>query len=578
MGPLADPVGSSLLGALGWMVIHSLWQGAVLSLGFALLTVLLRRSSPQLRYALGLLTLAAMVLVSGVTFFLVYPAAEPSGTGLAGTLSTRVDLPSGLVALVDRTSGWIAGAWLLGIVVLAVRLLGGMAWVRRLRRRSGIPAAPSWQDLLDSLRHRLAIDRLVRLVESGRVSSPLTVGHFRPVIFVPLGLLCGMPADQVEALLVHELAHVARRDYLVNVLQSVVDILYFHHPALRWVSRQIRQERELCCDDLAVSIHGDSLKVARALVRAQVGAGRGPALAMEAAGNKQKLFHRIRRLVTMKQTTSSPLERVVGITLVGLFLLLVGIGAQAAVSKKMAPPPPPVPVALPEVPAAPVAVAEPPAGLPVAEVAPSTGVSPVPPAEAEIPPAPPVPLADAGIPAVTPSSVDDEETARLKAENETLRKQLQELQALTRHLARQSEERALRQEEQLLKAKERDAREAFEIQRQRQQLAAQRGQMEKARRQAYLTQQELATHRMELEKAIKEAGRLKETELKALQEKTERELRAAEEARAEAERKAEAAREKAERELEQVAEAARLEEVKEVQGDRDDEGESPSTP
>ncbi|HNX96737.1 MAG TPA: M56 family metallopeptidase [Candidatus Aminicenantes bacterium] len=522
MGPLADPVGSSLLGALGWTVIHSLWQGAVLSLGFALLTVLLRRSSPQLRYALGLLTLAAMVLVSGVTFFLVYPAAEPSGTSLAGTLSARADLPSGLVAFVDRTSGWIAGVWLLGIVVLAVRLLGGMAWVRHLRRRSGIPAAPSWQDLLGSLRRRLGIDRLVRLVESGRVSSPLTVGHFRPVIFVPLGLLCGMPADQVEALLVHELAHVARRDYLVNVLQSVVDILYFHHPALCWVSRQIRQERELCCDDLAVSIDGDSLKMARALVRVQVGAGRGPALAMEAAGNKQKLFHRIRRLVTMKQTTSSPLERVVGITLIGLFLLLVGIGAQAAVSKKKAPPPPPpLPVILPEVPAASVAVAEPPAVLPVTEVAPTAGVSLIPPAEAEIPPVPPVPVPDAGGPAVIPSSADDEETARLKAENEALRKQIQELQSLTRHQARQSEERA---------------------------------------------------HRQELEKAMKEAGRLKETELKALQEKAERELRAAEEARAEAEKKAEAAREKAEQELEQAEEAAQLEDEKEEQRENEDEG------
>ena len=104
----------------------------------------------------------------------------------------------------------------------------------------------------------------MKIKETVRIHTPMTIGHLKPIIFFPVGLLAGIPVDQVEAIIAHELAHIMRRDYLINILQNFVDIFFFYHPGVHWISARIRAEMENCCDDIAVEVVGDSIKFAKA--------------------------------------------------------------------------------------------------------------------------------------------------------------------------------------------------------------------------------------------------------------------------------------------------------------------------
>jgi uncharacterized protein (TIGR03435 family) len=185
--------------------------------------------------------------------------------------------------------------WLAGAVVFWVRLAGG--WVVAARMRSVLVrrAPPEWQEILRKLGARIGLSRPVRLLVSALVEVPTVVGWLRPVVLVPVGALGGLPAGQLEALLLHELAHIRRHDYLVNILQSVAEALLFYHPAVWWVSGHIRAERELCCDDVAVSVSGDALTYARAL--AQLELYRPAHLSAALAANGGSLSGRIARLL-----------------------------------------------------------------------------------------------------------------------------------------------------------------------------------------------------------------------------------------------------------------------------------------
>ncbi|MDX5482246.1 MAG: M48 family metalloprotease, partial [Hymenobacteraceae bacterium] len=178
------------------------------------------------------------------------------------------------------------------------RLIGGLAYTQRLRHYKAVPLGEKWQQRLHSLSQTIGIPQAVRLVESRVVRVPMTIGFAKPVILLPIGAVAGLPQAQVEAILAHELAHILRRDYLVNLLQSVVEILFFYHPAVWWMSGVLRAEREHCCDDIAVSICGDSLTYARALTELEaMRLPQAPAMAMALSGNRGSLVSRIKRLV-----------------------------------------------------------------------------------------------------------------------------------------------------------------------------------------------------------------------------------------------------------------------------------------
>ncbi len=180
------------------------------------------------------------------------------------------------------------------MALLSVYHLGGWRQTRKLTR-NGRPLGEDLEATVRALAGRLGIARAIRLLESSAVPVPAVIGWLRPAILVPASTLAGLTPRQLEAVLAHELAHIRRHDYLVNLLQTVVETLLFYHPAVWWVSSQVRRERESCCDDLAVEVCGDRLGYARALADLEGLRTPSPRLAMAADGGS--LLDRIRRLV-----------------------------------------------------------------------------------------------------------------------------------------------------------------------------------------------------------------------------------------------------------------------------------------
>ncbi len=323
---------------VGWVLLHSLWQGALVGAAFELARHGLRRRSAEVRYVAGCLALLLVAAGAAATFCL-WPA--PVGPGDAGLVApggpARFSPASGLggnawpigdgayslfrmgMDFCGRLAPWLAGAWSLGVAMCLLRLTRGCLWVRRTRRRETEPVEPVWLEILEDLRLRLEISRPVRLFKSALVEVPTVIGWIRPIILLPAAALAGLAPEQLEAILAHELAHARRFDYLVNICQCVIETLMFYHPAVWWVSRCVREERENCCDDMVVRVCGNRLAYARALATlAESGAGL-PEWAFAASGGP--LLARVRRLLGVGTESGAGGTRHLG----GLSLLTFGL-------------------------------------------------------------------------------------------------------------------------------------------------------------------------------------------------------------------------------------------------------------
>jgi GWxTD domain-containing protein len=268
---------------LGWALLHFLWQGTAIAIAYAILRRLLAGSlAAQGRYVLGCMALGAMTVAPAVTFFMV-PAAHITLWPSPVPASEWQRLLPGVVAL-----------WLSGVLVSSLRLLGAWRFTARLRSAAH-PAPHEWQQTVERIAACVGARQAVRLLISSMVDVPTVIGWLRPVILVPVEFFIGLPVEHIKALLAHEIAHIRRLDYLVSVLQSIAEAVLFYHPAVWWISEQIRAERELCCDDIAVAVGGDVFTYASALAELE---SRHPArLKTALAANGGSLVNRIRRLI-----------------------------------------------------------------------------------------------------------------------------------------------------------------------------------------------------------------------------------------------------------------------------------------
>ncbi|MDQ2978317.1 MAG: M56 family metallopeptidase, partial [Acidobacteriota bacterium] len=224
----------------------------------------------------------------------------------------------------------LLAAWLAGVLALSLRLLAGWGVALRLVKRRTRPATAALAASFARLTKRLALSRPVRLLESAAVEGPTALGWMRPVVLLPLSGLTGFSPSQIDALLAHELAHLRRHDYLVNLAQCAAETLLFYHPAVWWVSGRIRAERENCCDDIAVAATGDARVYAAALIELEEkrGARRPRALALAADGGT--LLGRIARLLPgAERAAHTRSRRTAGAVTLACVLLL---GAAARVS------------------------------------------------------------------------------------------------------------------------------------------------------------------------------------------------------------------------------------------------------
>lgn len=288
---------ASFIDSIGWTLLHFIWQGLLIGCITALACTLLRNAHPTWRYnAAG----------AGLLTCLLWPAAELSlrlqGGDMVAThmryadalfAGTAGDAPDALIETIQTHLFWIVGLWALCAALMAVRMAFGLAWVAR-TRSTGV-SDPHWQAVVARIASNFGVSRAVRLRVTDGLASPVTAGWWRPVVVVPTSLVSGMPHELLEALIAHEMAHVRRLDYLVNLGQNVVEILLFYHPAVWWISGRMRAERELIADDLAARHTGAPQTLAKALAELERTQFAGAAMAMAANGGD--LLARVRRLV-----------------------------------------------------------------------------------------------------------------------------------------------------------------------------------------------------------------------------------------------------------------------------------------
>ena len=300
--------GQSLVHALGWTLLHFCWQGVVVAGMLWWVLRLLHGRPSQARYVAACSALLLLVALPVVTFarlaqddlaasrVAMIPVYVAASTLLVNATGTAPEpLLARIEDLLNSSVPWLPAVWLAGVVFFLCRLNVGLMVARRMKSASAEPAGDELQRAFNRLRVRLGVERAVRLMHSALVEVPTVIGWLRPVVLIPASCLTGLSPMQIEAVLAHELAHVRRHDYLVSVFQSVAEALLFYHPAVWWVSRQVRRERECCCDELAVAVGGDVVAYARALSYLEERRGSVPEFVLGANGGV--LTMRIKRLL-----------------------------------------------------------------------------------------------------------------------------------------------------------------------------------------------------------------------------------------------------------------------------------------
>lgn len=378
---------ATLVDALGWALIHSLWQCAAIGILFAAVNLALRRASANLRYLLSYSALLAMPATAVATFFALFnqhdvSAALPPSMPVLSRIATE-HLPSAAITPSSNPLPYlnmVVWFWLAGVVAMSVWSAIGWFIAQRLKRRSNRALPQAWQSRLADLAGQLGIRRGIRLCESTLAQVPAVIGWIRPVILIPAGALINLSAQELEAILAHELAHIRRFDYVANLLQSAIEALMFYHPAMWWVARRIRAERENCCDDLAIVACGDRVVYARALTALEELRSGYPQFAMAATGGP--LLSRVRRLLGKDDPRRRSLPVWIALATVLTAMLAVTSGIRLRAQNNPAPPPPPAaPAAVQPFPATPPAPSAPaPSSDPAESIEPSVPRAFAPPA------------------------------------------------------------------------------------------------------------------------------------------------------------------------------------------------------
>jgi beta-lactamase regulating signal transducer with metallopeptidase domain len=324
--------------ALGWTLVHSLWQGVLVGGAFLVARRTLHEKAARFRYALGCFALTIMIAASVLTFFRetnrmravseVSPIGEASQTVAWGEAASKpigeADSAGGLGWFhhfqLERAFPAMIGAWLMGVTLMSLRSLGGFWVVQKLRRTAIEWNDRLWQSKAKKFAREFGISRAVKLCHSTLAQTPAVLGYFKPILVIPVSVLTKLTPEQLEAVLWHELSHIKRNDYLVNLLQIACETIFFYHPVVWWISGNIRQEREHCCDDMVLNKGADSANYARALCLLEEFRMESVGV-MQLAGTGGSLKIRVQRLLVRPR----PDSRALGSIAAALVLLVAAL-------------------------------------------------------------------------------------------------------------------------------------------------------------------------------------------------------------------------------------------------------------
>lgn len=336
---------SQLMYSLGWTLLHSLWQAALIAIALAATLYITRRGSANSRYLLGLSALMLLVACSLATFAHYYQAigevvaqsqAEGTSSQPMPVLMSSLPWLVRLNIFLNQYMPQIVFAWLAGFALFFTRYCGAWYYCHRIKTALSSQAPGIWQERISTLARKIGVSQSVQLKLCKRVSVPCVIGHLRPVVLLPAALLTQLSQAEVEAILLHELGHIRRHDYVIGLIQSFIKTLYFFNLPVLWICAQIDRERENACDDIAANTCEDRVFYAHTLKNFSEISFKG-GLAMAANGNNQHLLQRIQRLFESSSVKSRPTEGMFASALMIVAGLLLSIQAQTASADKLYP-------------------------------------------------------------------------------------------------------------------------------------------------------------------------------------------------------------------------------------------------
>ncbi|UPK68581.1 M56 family metallopeptidase [Chitinophaga filiformis] len=332
------PFTADLIQAFGWALLHSFWQAFFI---FACLRIVLRlwpQASSSIKYNLSYISLTGIFTWFSVTLWLQIDAVRRVHqaaylmieTGIRPAASVEVPAiyksQAELTGLFPGLEMWfpaLVAIYVAGVAVMTIKLTLDLLQLQQIRKKQVLPIDEAWEKHLQKLAAQLKIPRRVKLLISQYIQVPVMIGFLKPVILLPVAMFNSLTAEQLEAILLHELAHIKRNDYLLNIFQSIVETILFFNPFVWWISKNIRLEREHCCDDLVLTNQVQPLHYAKALVALEEYRLTVNALAMAAADNKQHLFHRIKRIMEMKTKNINYTQKLLAVMIIAVGLVSI---------------------------------------------------------------------------------------------------------------------------------------------------------------------------------------------------------------------------------------------------------------
>lgn len=286
------------INSLGWTLLHSLWQYAIIAASCALLLFFTKTFSANARYLIALGSLVLGALISAITFYNYQQASAEiiirSTKQVAATPFFAEENLFNLVSFINEHINSLVVIWLCGFLVYSLKALQDYRYCQQIKNQHIISTPEQWQSLFATLVTKIGVNPNIELRISTLAIAPCAIGYFKPVILLPLAVSTSMTQAQIEMILLHELAHARRQDYAIGFVQTIIKTLFFFNPFLRWISNQIDKEREHACDDIAVAISKNPVLFAHTLKEfANMSINQKPA--MHITGNRL-LLTRITRL------------------------------------------------------------------------------------------------------------------------------------------------------------------------------------------------------------------------------------------------------------------------------------------
>ena len=332
------PFTADVIQAFGWALLHSFWQAFFIFASLRLVLLLWPQAGSSIKYNLSYISLTGIFTWFSITLWQqieavrrVHAAAQfMIETGIRQSAAIEVPViyksQSQLTTLFPTLEMWfpvLVAIYVAGVAVMTIKFSADLFQLQQIRKNQVFPIDEVWEKHMTKLKDQLRIPRKVKLLISQYIQVPVMIGFLKPVILLPVAMFNNLTAEQLEAILLHELAHIKRNDYLLNIFQSIVETILFFNPFVWWISKNIRLEREHCCDDLVLKHQVQPLHYAKALVALEEYRLTVNSLAMAAADNKQHLFHRIKRIMEMKTKNINYTQKLLAVMIIAVGLVSI---------------------------------------------------------------------------------------------------------------------------------------------------------------------------------------------------------------------------------------------------------------